>query len=381
MPYILYLDGLRCLAVSWVLLFHFSQYGLLTFGGLVGFAAARGWMGVDLFFVISGFLITSILLREHANTGRISLKKFYIRRALRIWPAYYLMILGTLLAALLIITVYPASKSSELVLRTIKWPAMYLTDMYTAYANTERCTLLHSWSLAIEEQFYLIWPLILCWNVKQAKRVAIVSIIAIAAWRTWLTYHLPEGVIAMRRTYYAPDTRMDQLMFGALLAFIVLNEKQFAILARLVRIHSVQLAIAGIFLTALYINVRWSGHIGNALGYSMSAFSIAMGLGYVNVVQPKWILAALESRPMVYIGRISYGMYLFQPFIVMGLRRVFGKPENAAESIALCMAAYLGTIIVATASYRYFESPFLRLKGHFSAFSKPQTVTLEQTTA
>lgn len=372
MPYMRFLDGLRFVAITWVFLFHLQYLFRLSDHGLLGFVEARGWMGVDLFFVISGFLITTILLREHAATGRISLRKFYMRRALRIWPVYYLMIVLTILGALIAFEAGVHSKGIELIFSTIKWPAMYLTDMYTAYANTQQCALLHSWSLAIEEQFYLLWPLFLCWNVKWAKRVGIGGIVAIAAWRTWLTLHMPAGVEIVRRTFYAPDTRMDQLLYGAVLAFILLNAHQTRIFTRLVKRWDVQAATLAIFLISLYINTRWSGHLGNAVGYSMDAFSMTVGIGYLTTAHPRWILTVLEWGPLVYIGRISYAMYLFSPFVIMSVLEVFSRPRSDAAALGLGIAAYGGSLLVAALSYRYFESPFLRLKARLSAIPQPR---------
>ena len=370
MPHIKFLDGLRCLAISWVFLFHMEMHFGLSDTGLMGFMASRGWMGVDLFFVISGFLITSILLREHYATGRISLPRFYMRRGLRIWPAYYLLVL-----LLLGVTLLSSEPAAETTLATIKWPAMYLTDMYAAYANTENCAMLHSWSLAIEEQFYLLWPLLLFWNVKWSKRIAILAVIGIALWRTWLTFHLPEGVIAMRRTYYAPDTRMDQILYGAILAFVMMHPVQSKWLAGALKRRAVQIGAIALFLAALYFNVRWSGHIGNAVGYSMTALSMALGLGYLITAKPRWILAALEWGPIMYVGRISYGMYLVSPFVIGAVRWAVPRPSSSLEVIALGIAAYAGTVLVATLSYRYFEAPFLRLKAKFSAQSRREIGT------
>src|SRR6185437_11344057 len=191
MPYIKFLDGLRCISILWVILLHLS---LPQEGRLLEFVASHGWMGVDMFFVISGYLITTILLHEHSATGAISLPRFYVRRALRIWPAYYAVIAIMIGAALI-------TRSVD-VLHTIKWPALYLTNVYAGYHRTENVTFLTSWSLALEEQFYLLWPLLLFVNVRWAMRTAIGAVVGVLAWRAWLVFHIPPGVEAMRRIFY-----------------------------------------------------------------------------------------------------------------------------------------------------------------------------------
>lgn len=174
-----------------------------------------------MFFVISGFLITSILLNERKVVGSINVKHFYLRRTLRIWPAYYLLILCYVLYAILAkcFNVHSLIPSAKLILHTVQWPALYVSNAYMAFANTEDITVSHSWPLALEEQFYLIWPLLLAIGTVFATRTALAAIVVITAWRVSLTLHYPEGELAMRRIYFAPDTRMDVILYGTLLAF------------------------------------------------------------------------------------------------------------------------------------------------------------------
>ena len=142
MPYLRYLDGLRCLSILWVILIHLKLRGDPVFN----LVASRGWMGVDMFFVISGFLITSILLHEHHAMGEISLRRFYARRILRIWPAYYFLVgLTTGFALLVTVTHWvPYLNWAHMVLATIQWPATYLTNVYAGFHRTENCAILVS---------------------------------------------------------------------------------------------------------------------------------------------------------------------------------------------------------------------------------------------
>lgn len=357
-PYYRYLDGLRCLSVFWVILIHLKFHG----GRLLEFVAGHGWMGVDMFFVISGFLITGILLREHNGTGQISLRNFYARRILRIWPAYYL-----LLAIITLLALCRVGSDAPMILNTIKWPAMYLTNAYAGYHRTETVACLISWSLSLEEQFYLLWPLLLFLSVKRAWRIALATIVAVTIWRTWLTFHIAPGVLAMRRIFYAPDTRIDVILYGCLLAFLMADSEHAETARRTLDRRWVPFALTGAFLWAVYINDRWSGHLGNSIGYSVSAIMMALIIAYIHTVRPGWALAVLECRPVVWCGRISYGMYLFHRLIITALLATFGHPSSGLGEVVFAVGAYGGTIAVASFSYIFYESGFLRLKERFSS--------------
>lgn len=365
-PYYRYLDGLRCLSVFWVILIHLKFHGNRAFE----FVAGHGWMGVDMFFVISGFLITGILLREHGGTGRISLSNFYARRFLRIWPAYYL-----LLATLMALALCGVGSDAPVVLSTIKWPAIYLTNAYAGYHRTETVACLISWSLSLEEQFYLVWPLLLFFSVKRAWRVAAAAVLAVTAWRTWLTFHITPGVLAMRRIFYAPDTRIDVILYGCLLAFLLADPVRVETLRRLLNRRWVPFALAGAFLWAIYCNNRWSGHFGNAVGYSVSAILMALIIAYLHVARPGWALAFLEWKPIVWCGKVSYGIYLFHILVIAALLGIFGRPSSSLGEVAFAAGVYAGAIAVASISYVIYESRFLRLKERFSSFrTSPQLV-------
>lgn len=357
MPYVRFLDGLRCISILWVIMIHLRFHG----DRLYEFIAGHGWMGVDMFFVISGFLITTILLHEYRDRGNISLRNFYVRRILRIWPAYYMTI-----AIVAVLAVLGIAGNSEMVLQTIRWPLMYLTNAYAGFHQTENCALLVSWSLSLEEQFYLLWPLLLFCGTKRALKIAIGVIIAVTVWRTWLTFHIAPGVMAMRRIFYAPDTRIDVILYGCVLAFILIDDRRTAAIGRFLKRRATPFLLGALSLVGIYINDRWSGHIGNSIGYSMSALLMAGWIAYLYTVRPTRILAGLEWRPVVYIGRISYGVYLLHGFAIEGAYALFGKPTSPLGEFGFAAFVYGGAILLASISYRYFESPFLRLKAKLS---------------
>jgi peptidoglycan/LPS O-acetylase OafA/YrhL len=200
--YIPALDGVRCLAVTAVLVGH-------SFRSLVEIAN----QGVNVFFVLSGFLITGVLLKEHHDTGRIRLSAFYMRRALRLFPALWLM-LGTFMAVALFF--FP-QRVPEL------WPAalagaLYVMNWVNAFELFPTTMFAHTWSLAIEEQFYLLWPLVLIASLAYGRRVALAAAVGLAAasaaWAAWLWY---SGAPA-HRTDNGFDTRACLLLVGCAIA-------------------------------------------------------------------------------------------------------------------------------------------------------------------
>ena len=240
---------------------------------------------------------------------------------------------------------------------------------------------MRSWSLSLEEQFYLLWPLLLFVNLKFAKRAAIAIIIAVTLWRTWLTFHIAPGIMAMRRIFYAPDTRMDVILYGCLLAFILADREKCDHIRRIMARRWVPFLLLTAFLFAVHINNRWGGHLGNSIGYSISAIVMALIIAYIHTAQPKFLLAMLEWRPVVWCGRISYGMYLFHSLVIVGVIKMFGAPNTGTQKVIFSLSVYGGTIAVSSLSYIFFESRFLRMKNRFSSSSIQQNVALENAPA
>jgi len=299
------LDGLRALAIGLVLWQHSALPGL----------GRSGTVGVTLFFVLSGFLITRLLAEERATTGRISLRAFYWRRGLRLFPA-----LALLLAAMAVLGVN--------VIPTL----LYAADFAMA-AGQDLGPLDHTWSLAVEEQFYLVWPVLLIILLRLPRRHALTLVAALALASAVARILLwPEGL----RASWAPDTRADALLVGALLGLI-----------QLPRIRPVLLALASV---ALAIPTLVDDH----------GFMMQFGLPLATLGSAVLVAAAAGSerspwRPILTLGIISYGVYLWSgPFLSWG--RDIG-PEAAVLTIP-------ATIIVAALSYHFVERPFLRLKQH-----------------
>jgi peptidoglycan/LPS O-acetylase OafA/YrhL len=333
------LDGLRAVAVLAVLGVHAWQ---AAFPG--------GWVGVDVFFVLSGYLITSILLSERDRIGRISLRGFYLRRALRLLPA---------LAVCMLVALGLAQLQGPGLLRVTEQEAaataLYVANWWQVLTPHAPLGLLpHTWSLSIEEQFYLCWPVLMCVLLSLGGRRAVLWG-ALAAGVLVLLYRLVvAATLALPYlTYYRTDTRVDSLLIGAALAALAAEGLLARIPARALRLAAM---LGMVILATVFL------HYGIAdldrIGYSVIALAAASVLAAV-VAPHGWtgLRRALSWRPLLFVGRISYGFYLYHFVILRGLvtRLVPVGP------LALLLTAVI-TLGVAAASHRYVEHPFLRMK-------------------
>ncbi|MFI5089789.1 MAG: acyltransferase family protein [Terriglobales bacterium] len=336
------LDGLRAVSISMVLLSH----GLGSMPGnwtqrwprLLGFVA-NGNRGVSVFFVISGFLITSLLLREHEKTGSIGLRNFYVRRFFRIVPPFYaflccLLLLGV--AGFLVLT--PASFISAM---------LFMRD----YVGGEWWTG-HSWSLSIEEQFYLLWPAALVLlRPERAKKVALGIVVAAPVIRL-MSHALLHHIGPTEEFMF--HVRMDGLMLGCLLALYEGAPLLDRIIAR-----SGLLAMAGVAFLAFgapYLTMHFGGWYTFPFGYSIEYGVIAVVLLYVVNNPHARIGAILNHRWVAHIGVISYSLYLWQELFLTRLNHTW---------TGLVPLSFLCCFVAAELSWRLVERPALRMRTRF----------------
>lgn len=306
-------------------------------------------LGVHVFFVISGFLITTLLLREHEATGRISLKGFYIRRAWRILPAYYFYLAVILaLAAAGALKLTPAAFASA---------ALFLWDYWP---QADAWFLAHLWSLAVEEQFYLLWPAVLLWALRRGGRrfalsVALGVIVASPLVRV-LTYLM--GTALSGHVYYLFHTRADALMFGALGAL----GAGTAPLERVYAATSRHAWAAALFLLAIspLLSAAFRGGYLYTVGYTLEGAAILLVLLWVSRNPAGVAGRLLNSRPAVQVGVMSYSIYLWQTlFLEAGNRSLTGATPLVAGATPfnlLCIAA------LSTVSFYLVERTFLRVR-------------------
>lgn len=347
------LDSIRGLAVLVVLL-HNTDKNLYT-----GFIARNGWMGVDLFFVLSGFLITGILLDTKGLDGYF--RNFYARRCLRIWPLYYSALLFMFV---LVPLVRPSEAQKVFASRSMPWWSyfIFLQNFLVPVITRATGLLGVSWSLAVEEQFYLVWPLVVRYcSEAQVRIIAIVLI----CFSPVLRFYLVQGQFDV---YPNTFCRLDGLMAGALLA-LLFRSKSFSREAY-ARLAWAVLIIASPMALVTADHARW-------VVYSFTALASASFVYLAMSSKQKWLQAVLANRFLRYTGTISYGIYLLQKI-----------PMDAAQSlhldrypaIVLPLIAAV-TYAVATLSWNLLEKPCLRLKRFFevrpSTQAKPETVLAE----
>jgi peptidoglycan/LPS O-acetylase OafA/YrhL len=303
------LDGLRALAVSGVVVQH------------AGFEEG-GYFGVTVFFVISGYLITGLLLAEHDSTGRIDLGAFYRRRFARLGPALLLVsavVLGWLLSIRAPLTTWWAGLLGTLT---------YTTDLLLATPVAAHVGSYYewSWSLGIEEQFYLVWPLLMILLLRRrAGHLALVLASAAAIVLGWLDRAaLSRGHPSHARVNFAFDTHMDAIAFGALIALAVAGNS-FGLWARTIAQLSCLAGAVGLFVVILQPWQTLDLTTLDAGGYGQVAVLCAAIVAGV-VIAPRGPLSWVLSRAvLVHLGKLSYGLYLWNLLLAEGYQHILGS--------------------------------------------------------
>ncbi|MHB1861350.1 MAG: acyltransferase family protein [Gemmatimonadaceae bacterium] len=361
---IAHFDGLRSLAVLAVLAMHATQLPvpLLTrtpLDRMAVHAALSGWIGVDLFFVLSGYLITGILLDSRGASGYF--RSFYARRTLRIFPLYYGVLAGMLLVVPMLLPAliaHPANASAGQL-----WDWTYLTNWRIAWMNAWDAVPTHTahfWSLAVEEQFYLCWPLLVWWlGPRGIRRLSIALLAAAPVLRALLLW---RGVSPVA-VFVTTPTRMDGLAAGALLACLARDMGTLAAVRPLARRAG---AIAGVALLLIAVRVRLLDQ--NDPLVQVAGFS-ALAAAFASVVALAGTQRWLGHPVLAYLGRRSYALYVFHPMVIALADRASvarGVPLVAGSGVlrqgAFFCAAAAGTVLVAEVSWRLWESPWMGLK-------------------
>lgn len=347
LPHLPVLDGVRSLAILSVMLFHFCQHGPPLHTPLlkaVGRVALLGQNGVDLFFVLSGFLITNILLL--ARQRKNGLRRFYLRRTTRIFPLYYFYLLVAF----------------------VFWPALHPTAhvpwsdqwWFWAYAQNVQDTFVsgfhlfgpgHFWSLAVEEHFYLIWPFLVVGLPLSRLKPALFGIVGLAlasrALMVWAGYPV----------FYFTLCRMDALALGAWLALLSRNPETMRRLGIGLRRHSFWL-----LMVCLPLYVLVSG-MGSPLVQVFKFTAVALlCTGFLTLVltadRASWRARSLASSPAREIAKVSYAMYVFHPALFSLLEPAYSH----FPFLLSLLLAFSATFLVAQLSWHLLESPCLRLR-------------------
>jgi len=328
---------------------------------VVVFHSGEGWTeltefgrsGVDLFFVLSGFLITRILLRTRGQPGIF--RSFYARRVLRIFPVYFLYL--AFLACFL--TLFAPAAVSASFQRAWPWYAAFLTNVKLAlFYDDDVGSVQHLWTLAIEEQFYLVWPaLVTLMPRRMLARFVATTIVGVPVLRAWMATHGGDDAVETSfRISMLTWTRVDTLMFGSLLALIHARPNTWNMLIRT--------APALLVIAAGALALPLSA----ALDYSWIALLFAAVVAMCVGFDERGIeLPGLCSRPLRYLGTISYAVYVLHFLLTLLVTRwVRGAGVEGSVGFAITLTAVgASSLLLATLSYRFIERPALALKRHF----------------
>ena len=338
------LDGLRAFAVMLVMLGH-----------AITPRVRSGGIGVDVFFVLSGFLITSLLSAEIERYGRLNLRNFYVRRILRLFPALFVTTALFCIIATLQDRQFPTRTALIAITHTANW-ARAVFDVHLGLVQ-------HYWSLACEEQYYLIWPLVVLMLERtlrgpdQKALVLIALAVALAVYR----YSLADKVDAAR-IYFALDTHMDGLVLGSALAYLLRGSAR-EVLSRQGRLLGwVVVPLCGLILAWIMYRMTWRDPWMGRYGYALTAFASAILIADLMAGSHSWQRWPLSLAPAVYVGRISYGIYLLHPLVFYVVALVLPATLPRSVSIPIKIAA---SIAAAALSYHAYERRFLKLKERF----------------
>jgi peptidoglycan/LPS O-acetylase OafA/YrhL len=352
------LDGLRGMAVLMVVALHAGFVVHPQGRGLAQSYVPGGLFGVDVFFVLSGFLITALLLQEHRGTGVVSFRNFYLRRACRLLPA---------LAALLAVDLAYAAwdgRSLRHEVEAVGSITFYVSNITQSLHLFMPAELAHTWSLAVEEQFYILWPaallMILAWQVHKRGStsrvvpwalpigIAATVIVRIVVWRT----------MGYPAAYELPFCRSDCLLIGCALAFLYHHGR----LPRKGAAMAGWLGVIALLALAFFWNEADSSvYYG---GFTLIALLAAAVINGV-MVESRGLTAAFSWRPLVAVGRVSYGLYLWNVMILSILvQHTFGLAPWPRVVLGLGLTA-----AATWASWVVIEKPALRLKNRFGSVS------------
>lgn len=365
------LDSLRFLAFLFVFLHHnmSKQAEFYVARGLPGdlsYLAKAGAFGVDLFFCLSAYLITELLVREKEKYGHLDVSAFYLRRILRIWPLYFLMIAISAALPLLVAGEHFAGRYVlAFLLLAGNWSFVFF--------GVPASIAVPLWSISVEEQFYLLWPL----AVRKASRAIIatfaVTMVMVAIVARYLVVH--HAAQADRFLWNSTLTRLDPIAYGILLA-VVLH-------GRMPKLAAALRAVMFVLGFLLWTEAAKLFDSSPQLSYPLIALGSLLLLVAVLGAESR----LLRNQALVKLGTVSYGLYVYHYFVMAIVGRAFVRVHGEHFGglfpvLLLFVFDLLGTIGLALLSYRFFETPFLRLKQRFAHIeSRPVAPVRDNETA
>jgi peptidoglycan/LPS O-acetylase OafA/YrhL len=358
------LDGVRGVAISLVFIFHIlasnPQTGSRVLNFIVGLRG-MGWVGVDLFFSLSGFLITGILF-DTLQSGHY-FKNFYARRFLRIFPLYY----GVLLALFIVLHPphYIPGRQFFLLFAYLQNLPLWLSGPQSAIAGPAD----HLWSLAVEEQFYLVWPVLIFLIRDRRKLLWTAAVLALIAPVTRFVL-LAHGA-SFQETYKLTICRADSLLAGAWLALIVRGKLRETVLRYATAVFLLSVLLCGM--------IAWkTGNFGWEINYSINSYgysiiAIASTSLIAMALRPNSITAkAMRASTLRFLGKYSYGIYVYHQLVFIFVAWLFRNwlkyhiHSKSLYHLILMVIVVSITIPLAVLSFKFYEQPFLKLKRYFN---------------
>ena len=341
------LDGVRAISILAVLWHHSPSFNP---GAEPLMVLNRGFLGVDLFFVLSGFLITTLLLREEARDGRFSLAGFYKRRALRILPVYFLLV--TLLAAY-----YVWFRGQAEYAPLVPYYYFFLAN----FLNADIPLLAPTWSLSVEEQYYLVWPLVLLVSLKFRQMrgwlllLAIMFFAGVQQWGMW-----PGPIETAHATWAWPGGAYQAILLGSLLAVTLHSRHGFKWVAGIIHARIMPVALLSLLLALLQLLPE------DLTGWPQLLVHLVMAMFLASVVlrEDHALRPILTALPVARLGAISYGVYLYHLIGLDLTSRVLAMLglDGILGTSLITIGYVLVTIVIAEISFRTYERYFLSLK-------------------
>jgi peptidoglycan/LPS O-acetylase OafA/YrhL len=350
------LDGVRALAIAVVFISHVQWH------------MPGGYYGVDVFFVLSGFLITTLLIAEFRKSGRIDLGAFYGRRMRRLLPA--------LACALVLVTVIFSLSFDGNV-----WPSefaviLYIGNWFQAFGHRLASGLLvQTWSLGIEEQFYLLWPILLFvgltrrWSTRTLLALGLIPAVGSYTLRTLLWQPGAPGGPENAFAYFSSFTRADSILTGCALAIAIADE---SVRRRLTFLQRPALAFGAL---AVILAATLADRDARPAVWGLVVVASAVVVGHIALVDKSPVTRVLAIKPFVWVGARSYGIYLYHYPIIVGALATFQSLAVAADALRAVLFTCV-TLLVAAFSYRFIEMPVQRSSFRISRLPLVQRTQL-----
>jgi peptidoglycan/LPS O-acetylase OafA/YrhL len=344
------LNGLRAIAAISVVITHIVQ-GLEYFDLPRMYGLEMAGYGVTLFFALSGFLITYLLLLEKEKYGNINIRQFYLRRILRIWPLYYLY----LILAVIALFVY----DPQFLNGNIFFYILLLANV-PLILGAQLPVLHHFWSLGVEEQFYLFWP----WVVKHTKKlkrwlIVFISALLIIKLGAWYYFSRTGNAIPLNTVHF---TRFHCMALGALAALLHYEKNRLFLKFSF---HIVTQVIVWICVGICAVNKFFVAHLINDELIALISIMLILNVS----LNPRTLIR-MDNSYLNYIGRISFGIYVYHPLVIYMSAKWLGgyisQVDKDYRYILIYFLVMFSTIAIAHLSYKFFEKPFLQLKEKYA---------------